>query len=143
MKPVDSSDRNDSGAGAGWRAAWLVILVLASVMPCLHWWYDIAGIIERFRNPPGLLPAHWLFFRWTGEMAGCALVFAAFAGFWAWRHPRHRRAAIVIAVIAVLASSVASAMIASWLLTSLIHEEGRHSAEERHNLNTAPAATRN
>lgn len=135
MTPEDSPDRNDRGANVGWWAAWLAIVALASAIPYLHWRYDVAGIIEPLRHPWGLQPAHWLFFRWTGEIATYAFVFVVFAGIWAWRRPEHRRAVTVLAAIAALVASVATAMLGSRLMIAFIHEESLRTAEVRLRLN--------
>ena len=109
--------------------------MLASAIPYLHWRYDVAGIIEPLRHPWGLLPGHWLIFRWSGEIATYALIFVGFCGVWAWRQPEHRRAVIVLAAVAALISSVASAMLASRLVITFIHGEAQRTAEERLRLN--------
>jgi hypothetical protein len=119
----------------GWWAAWLLILGLASAIPYLHWRYDVAEIIEPLRYPWGLLPAHWLSFRWCGEIATYAVIFVGFCGIWAWRQPEHRRAVILLAAVAALISSVASAMLASRLVITFIHGEAQRTAEERLRLN--------
>ena len=135
MTPEDSPDKDDRRVENGWWMAWLFVVGLASAIPYLHWRFDVAEIIEPLRYPWGLMPAHWLFFRWTGEVATYVLVFVCFCGVWAWRQPGHRRAIIVLAAVAALVSSVTSAMLASRLMISFIHEETQRTAEERLRLN--------
>lgn len=141
MTPEDSPDRDGRKARIGWWAAWLAILVLASAIPYLHWRYDVAEIIEPLRYPWGLLPAHWLCFRWTGEIAAYALMFVCFCGVWAWRQPEHRQAVVVLAAIAALVSSVGSAMLTSRLMIALIHEEAQRTKEKQLRLNMGPSST--
>jgi hypothetical protein len=140
MTPEDSPDKAARQSRVGWWAAWLLVLGLASALPYLHWSYDVAAIIEPLRHPWGLLPAHWLFFRWTGEIALYALVLVGLCGVWAWFQPKHRRAIIVLAAMVALVSNVAGAMFASRLMIAFIHEEAQRTTEERLRQNVGAGA---
>lgn len=135
MTPENSPGSDHRRAKIGWWSAWLLIFALAAPIPYLHWTYDVAGIVEPLRHPWGLLPAHWLFFRESGEIATYAFVFVCFCGVWALRQPEHRRAIIMLAGVAALVSSVASAMLTSTLMIAFIREEAQRTPEERLRLN--------
>lgn len=125
----------------GWWLLWLVIVSLASVVPYMHWHWKVAEAIEPLRYSWGLLPAHWLFFRWSGEIAAYALILVLIAGFLAWRQPRIFRIVISLAAVIALVSAVASASLCGRLLISQIEHETRMTHDERlrHYMGLSPA----
>jgi hypothetical protein len=130
MKLTDASEKLGNRAAIGWWSAWLFIFALASVVPWFHWRYDVAGIIEAQRPAIGLLPAHWLLFRWSGEIASYVLALVLICGGVAWRRPKHRPTAILVAALAALASAVGAALVASGLSIEAIQMEGHRISVE-------------
>lgn len=66
MEPETSSHREQ--VPNLWWAVWLVTL-LTSIAPLwIHYSRNVPAIIEPLRYPWGLLPAHFLMFRWLGEI---------------------------------------------------------------------------
>lgn len=137
----ESSDPGVLQVPLGWRVTWVLVFVLASALPFLHWHYEAAEIIEPLRHPWGLLPAHWLMFRWSGEIATYALFFVAFSGVWAWRQPAHAKSVILLATVVALVAAVASAMLTARLMVTFIHEESLRTPEERIRLNMGAGPT--
>ena len=119
------------GVPLGWWLLWLVTVALASVVPYMHWHWNVAEAIEPLRYSWGLLPAHWLIFRWTGEIANYALMTVLLSGFLAWRRPRVGRAVISLAAVIALVSTVASASLCGRWLISQIERETRMTHDER------------
>ena len=130
-----SSRSSSQGLPWGWWAAWFLVFVSASVIPYLHWRYSVAEIIEPLRHPWGLLPAHWLAFRWCGEVATYALLFVLFAGLWAWLRPNGGRTIILLSALVALVSTLASASLSAQLIITFIREEAHRTPEERMRLN--------
>ncbi len=137
MTPETSSERDERRAIVGWWSAWLLILVLSSAIPYLHWRYDVAEIIETLRSPfMGLRPATLTAFSGCGEIATYTLVFVGFCGVWAWRQPERLRYIILFAAIAALVSNVANAMLASRYVIVFISSEAKKTAQEQIRLNS-------
>ena len=114
-----------------WWLLWLATVALASVTPWMHWRWQVAAAIEPLRFPWGLLPAQWLFFRYSGEVAGWALAWVLFSGLWAWCKPRAGRFIIASAVVVVLAVTVAGTLLSGRLLIVQIEREARMTPDER------------
>lgn len=86
-----------------WWVVWLVAL-LTSIAPLwIHYSRNVPAIIEPLRYPWGLLPAHFLIFRWFGEIFHWIAGFTLAVGVVARSRPRtgYRWIAVMTCVVLV------------------------------------------
>jgi len=101
------------------RAAFLFLLLLSCALPLLYYRLLDQGI-EAVRYPWGLLPAHFLFLRYFGQLSTCFPVAIASAFLWAFFRPSHTRQLLTLSTVALLIFAVAFAAYAIALLGLLL-----------------------
>ena len=101
------------------RTALLSLLLLSCPAPFLYYRLLDQGI-EAVRYPWGLLPAHFLFLRYFGQLSGCFPVAIAAALLWSFFRPAHTRQLLTLSTVALLIFAVAFAAYAIALLGLLL-----------------------